>query len=234
MADQTAGFAMTYFVDRDNGEVYSERTRYGDFAWNEDKGGEWKAGYHSTEFGYYLYLYGNLFIHHQPVILNYMITPLPFDRDILLTPLAIADDALQILQVLHDEQTYTNYDPISRELHLPAGTGGRFTVTFGQQPDPILAEQSKQYPRQASLGQNYPNPFNNTTAIGYQLSTGSHVELAVYNPLGQKVAVLVSKIQSAGQYRVQWNAENLASGVYIYQLRTKSGFISTKKLILLK
>jgi alkaline phosphatase D len=84
------------------------------------------------------------------------------------------------------------------------------------------------------LFQNYPNPFNPLTAIGYQLSAASHVELSIYNLLGQKVAVLVSERQQAGYHEVEWNATGFASGVYLYRIATDKGFTQTKKLILLK
>jgi flagellar hook assembly protein FlgD len=54
--------------------------------------------------------------------------------------------------------------------------------------------------------QNYPNPFNPKTAIGYQLSAVSTVELSIYNLLGQKVATLVSGKQAAGQHQIEWDA----------------------------
>ncbi len=61
MADETLSFFMTYFVDHEYGEVYSDRTRYGGQIWGLEKGSSSKAGYHSIELGYYTYLYGNLF-----------------------------------------------------------------------------------------------------------------------------------------------------------------------------
>jgi len=60
------------------------------------------------------------------------------------------------------------------------------------------------------------------------------VELSIYNTLGQKVAKLVSEKQSAGTYKLEWDASDFASGVYYYQLRTSEGFVQTKKLILLR
>jgi hypothetical protein len=85
-----------------------------------------------------------------------------------------------------------------------------------------------------ALLQNYPNPFNPITAIGYHLSAVGDVDLSVYNILGQKVATLVSGKQKAGDYRVEWHASGFASGVYYYRLKTDTGFVQTKKLILLK
>jgi len=83
------------------------------------------------------------------------------------------------------------------------------------------------------LAQNYPNPFNPTTAIGYQLSAVSHVELTVFNMLGQKVRTLVDKKQEAGKYAVTFNAAGLASGIYFYRI-SFGDFVQVRKMMLMK
>jgi hypothetical protein len=60
------------------------------------------------------------------------------------------------------------------------------------------------------------------------------VDLTIYNLLGQKVVTLVSEKQPAGKYQVKWDASDFASGVYYYRLSTISGFVQSKKLVLLK
>ncbi len=92
-----------------------------------------------------------------------------------------------------------------------------------------------------SLAQNYPNPFNPTTKIIYQLPQDGMVTLKVYDMLGQEVATLVNEYKTSGRYNVNFNGSNLASGVYIYQLKVNSNkgnsstdYSATKKLILLK
>jgi hypothetical protein len=81
--------------------------------------------------------------------------------------------------------------------------------------------------------QNYPNPFNPTTKIQYSLPEVANVKLSVYNSMGQEVIQLVNENQSAGKYIVDFNAQNLQSGVYLYRLQT-SKFVDTKKMLLLK
>ncbi|HKJ81731.1 MAG TPA: T9SS type A sorting domain-containing protein [Ignavibacteriaceae bacterium] len=83
------------------------------------------------------------------------------------------------------------------------------------------------------LAQNYPNPFNPATVIKYQVPKDSHVSLKVYDILGREVATLIDGFKSQGRYNVTFNAGNLASGVYIYQLRADD-FVANKKLILMK
>jgi len=99
-------------------------------------------------------------------------------------------------------------------------------------------EDKPNYPKTIILNQNYPNPFNPTTAISYQLSGSSHINLTVYDGLGQKVRTLVNKIQQSGTHRVFWDGRNdsgqaLPTGVYLYHIHG-FGFSDTKKCILLK
>ena len=84
-----------------------------------------------------------------------------------------------------------------------------------------------------NLEQNYPNPFNPTTNIKYSLAERSAVSLIVYDILGNEIATLVNTTQSVGDYDINFDAANLASGLYIYTLKAGS-FTSTKKMMLLK
>ncbi len=232
MADESIKFYMQYFVDNVNGEVYADRTRYGGFAWNEEKGGDWKAGYHSTELGYYTYLYGNLFYTNQPVTLHYQFYPLPVEREIILTPLAIKDSNLIIAQVLRDGQLYTNYDPVNRILTLPAGTGGNFKVKY----NPIITSVNPEQIAQTNnykLYQNYPNPFNPSTTIRYSVPQPSFVEINIFDVLGNKIAALISEEKPAGEYELDFDGNGLTSGVYFYQLKAGE-FVETKKMVLMK
>lgn len=91
---------------------------------------------------------------------------------------------------------------------------------------------------QFNLAQNYPNPFNPTTKIKYSIpNVGNEnfrsVQLKVYDVLGKEVATLVNKEQSAGSYEVEFDSNELTSGIYFYQLRAGS-LVETKKMILLR
>jgi hypothetical protein len=98
----------------------------------------------------------------------------------------------------------------------------------------IEADKKVDIPAEFALYQNYPNPFNPVTAISYHLSAVSHVELSVYNLLGQKVAKLVNENQNAGFYQVEWDASGFSSGIYFYRLQTDGGFLKTRKLMLIR
>jgi hypothetical protein len=84
-----------------------------------------------------------------------------------------------------------------------------------------------------SLSQNYPNPFNPSTNISWQQSASAYTKLVVYDELGTEVAVLVNEEKPAGNYEIEFNASELASGMYYYRL-TAGSFIETKKMILIK
>jgi hypothetical protein len=88
-------------------------------------------------------------------------------------------------------------------------------------------------PREFALYQNYPNPFNPTTTISYQLPTNSHVTLKVFDVLGREVATLVDEVQEAGYKHVEFRADGLASGVYLYRLQA-GGFNETKKMLVVR
>ena len=81
---------------------------------------------------------------------------------------------------------------------------------------------------------NYPNPFNPSTTIRYEIHRTGDVKLAVYNTLGQKITTLVQGRQGPGTYAVQWSASAYPSGIYYYRLETSTGFVQTRKLVLLK
>jgi hypothetical protein len=83
------------------------------------------------------------------------------------------------------------------------------------------------------LRQNYPNPFNPVTTIQFSLLAVEDITLKVYNLLGEETASLFSGPCPGGVYKVEWNAENLPSGIYFYRLQTGSQ-VETKKLILQK
>ncbi len=83
------------------------------------------------------------------------------------------------------------------------------------------------------LYQNFPNPFNPATIISYKLNNDGYVSLSVYNLVGQEVGTLVSEFQKAGTYTRQFDASNLAAGVYLYKLQV-NGFTSVKRMTLIK
>ena len=94
-------------------------------------------------------------------------------------------------------------------------------------------------PQTFELFQNYPNPFNPETTIKYQLSAPAEVTLRIFNLLGQEVATLVDKQQAAGVYAVKWDGKDqfgreVASGIYIFQIKAGDSFKMSRRMLLLK
>ena len=94
-------------------------------------------------------------------------------------------------------------------------------------------EYTNEIPVSYQLDQNYPNPFNPSTRIAYSIPEDGFVKLAVYNMLGEEVAVIVNTTQKTGRYEVKFDASKLSSGVYIYRIEA-ANFTASKKLMLLK
>ncbi len=97
----------------------------------------------------------------------------------------------------------------------------------------IVQNKPSIIPNSPVLYQSYPNPFNPTAHIDYSIPKTTLVKLTVYNILGQKVKTLFYGEESPGKYSVNFNGDELASGVYFYRLRA-GNFISVKKMLLLK
>ncbi|MEA1986023.1 MAG: T9SS type A sorting domain-containing protein [Candidatus Marinimicrobia bacterium] len=116
------------------------------------------------------------------------------------------------------------------ELLVGTGTG-----LYGHKSMATTAINESNYsPHKYKLFQNYPNPFNPVTTIEYFLPKASEVNILIYDLLGRKVATIKNKsIESSGFHSIQWDASNLASGIYFYKIKA-GNFVSVKKSILLK
>jgi hypothetical protein len=96
-----------------------------------------------------------------------------------------------------------------------------------------VSEQVSPLPDDLGLGQNYPNPFNPTTVIPFSLSKSGQVRLEVFNGLGEKVATLVDREVSAGEYWIPFAGNGLPSGRYSYRL-VVDGKIASKAMTFIK
>ena len=120
---------------------------------------------------------------------------------------------------------------------------GRIVAFTGKMGYFRLGRKTLVVPGLTSLGQNYPNPFNPVTKISYDVGfidgPQQHVNLSIYNLLGQHVQTLVDTEQTIGRHTVQWYGRdktgmNVASGVYFMHMTTSLGKIQTKKVMLLR
>lgn len=96
-----------------------------------------------------------------------------------------------------------------------------------------IEEITSGIPSEFGLFNNYPNPFNPATTIYFVIPEVSFVEIKVYDALGSEVATILADTKEAGYHHVQFDATNLQSGIYFYQLQA-GNFVETKKMILMK
>lgn len=136
MADESLAFFEEHFVDETYKEVFAVTSETGT-PQSTNKGDFWKAGFHSTELGWFTYLYGQLFYHLRPVTLHYRCEASASGSSHTLNPLAIAESRLSIQSVSHAGLDFTTFDPVSRRLDLPPNIGGVFAVTFGLDRIPV-------------------------------------------------------------------------------------------------
>ena len=117
--------------------------------------------------------------------------------------------------------------------------------SFPTQENPIVvntitasANGDIMLPDEFALFQNYPNPFNPSTQISFDIPKSEFITLRIFNLLGQDVKTLTNKLMNPGRYTFEWDGKDLlsndvASGVYFYELRGES-FISRKKMLLIR
>jgi len=92
----------------------------------------------------------------------------------------------------------------------------------------------KEVPDGYILGQNYPNPFNSTTLIKYSLSQKSKVTLEVLDITGRVIKTLINNVESKGEHSITFDGSGLSSGTYVYQLKTSTGIIQSREMLLVK
>lgn len=148
-----------------------------------------------------------------------------------------------------DLSNYTDFDSAALDFKLDLADGSNYKSEITWEPavgigkfvgslEPVsVDEQKNELPVKYKLFDNYPNPFNPTTRIKYSIPEGMQravsVQLKVYDILGREVATLVNETKAPGNYVVNFNASNLASGIYFYMLKA-GNFVQTKKMILLR
>lgn len=113
-----------------------------------------------------------------------------------------------------------------RNCNINGELGQSFLLT-------VVAAEEKQVPEQFVLGQNYPNPFNPVTMIDFTLPQSEQVRLTVYDMLGNARQILLYGTMEKGLHHLQWQPDDLPSGVYWYELRSESA-VQVKKALLLR
>jgi hypothetical protein len=114
-----------------------------------------------------------------------------------------------------------------------AGSVDAWLIKIDSEPSGFVNGDIVTIPLKYFLSQNYPNPFNPTTHIQYAIPKTTDVKIEVLNILGKRVATLENAKQNAGYHAVDFDASNLASGIYFYRILAGE-YVGVKKMVLLK
>lgn len=131
--------------------------------------------------------------------------------------------------VVTDPTTQNGSDSVTSNIISVIVNGSGMAENTQSQSEAVVRD----IPEENSLSQNYPNPFNPSTQIRFALTEPVHVKLIVYDMLGREVAKLADENMEAGYHSVTWNATNVSSGIYFYQL-SASGFVQVRRMIVMK
>lgn len=130
-----------------------------------------------------------------------------------------------------------DFDAIRNAVGGASGSPtGRFlngALDYVDQLTPTNIEEPNAIPTVYELKQNYPNPFNPSTIISFAIPTQGFVTMKIYDVTGRMIAQLVNETKSPGYYSVDFNATNLASGVYFYRLESND-FVDVRRMMLIK
>ena len=131
-----------------------------------------------------------------------------------------------------------NSEACLSDVIISDAMGGSFSdVMIGDCADISMLDISDELPGEYSLSQNYPNPFNPTTNISFSIVDAGQVSLKVYDLSGKEINELSNNFYTPGTYNVKWDAKDsygnqVSSGIYIYQLKTKDGILSNSMILM--
>ncbi|MFA5669496.1 MAG: T9SS type A sorting domain-containing protein [Balneolaceae bacterium] len=126
------------------------------------------------------------------------------------------------------QETFYNQPDISKPFKEK-----RFVLKLVPKSKFGVVEEEKELPQTLVLHQNYPNPFNPLTTISFYIPDAAEVKLSVFNIVGQPVAELIYSSLAKGEHKIEWDATDIPSGMYIYQLEVGTK-IMTRKMTLVK
>jgi len=220
MADESINFFMNHLVDNKYGEIFSQMNPTGTIIRNSTKGDDFKASYHSTEMGYYAYLYSNLYYLHKPASLYYRFAPKTTTQNISLCPISIEDGLLRIKSVLLDGVDFSNFNAATRTLNIAANQGGKFKVTFESYEKATTGINAF---AQKSITFS-PNPTLGIVRIGNIVNVSKII-------IADITGKLLYQTPTKGQSSMQIDVAHLKSGVYFISFVQNSGSTISKKLI---
>ncbi len=215
LVSQVSGQDMSWFINewvkQPNHPVYANIYQF-----TTNGGGSWTVGFQANQ------TQTNTPFHRMPLTVK-------------ITYATGADSIFRVDNTINHQIWYWNtnrqptgftFDP-NNDIVLKQGSTTQGTIQ-------AVNNNNNQLPSQYALYQNYPNPFNPVTKIDYNIPERNTVTLKIYNVLGEVVAVPVNnETKIAGYYAIQFDATNLPSGIYYYELRA-GNYTDTKKMVLIK
>ena len=147
---------------------------------------------------------------------------------------SLEPDSSRSIEIVFHPSDVSDYQAILEIAHdaLNESSPREFRLE-GSGKESTSVEVERQVPGKPLLHQNYPNPFNPSTQIRFALPEAAHVQLTVYNLIGQRVATLVNETRPAGWYDVTFDASVLSSGTFIYRLEAGE-YVETKSMMFVK
>jgi hypothetical protein len=146
-----------------------------------------------------------------------------------ITSAVVFPDSSQDVEVTFTPTGALSFNGKIEITHNAAGSPDSVIVTG----DGVTGVDEELQPLTYKLDQNFPNPFNPSTKIKYSVPQPSNVTIKVFDILGREIETLVNEEKPIGTYELTWNAANLPSGVYFYQLKA-GNYKAVKKMILMK
>lgn len=157
---------------------------------------------------------------------------------------SVATDAGFSLEPVHPGDTvevsvhfFTSSIAATGHVQIQVGTAhnpnNRTTINQFGSTEPNAVNDDNHAVKEFTVFQNYPNPFNPATTISYAVPQRTNVNIKVYNITGKEITTLVNEVKEAGAHTVNFNAENLSSGIYFYRV-TAGQFTTVRKMILIK
>lgn len=220
MADESILFHMSHFIDPLYGETFQELDPTGTIIRNSTKGDDFKANYHAVEFGYYAYLYSNLYYLHQPANLYYKFAPTTSAQSIKLTPIPMEDGLLRIKSVTLDGANFTSFDASTRTLNIAANQGGKFKVTY----ESLIKNTTAVTKVEENLIKVFPNPTSD------QIQIEGLVDINRIEVLDLAGKVLI-ETNTQNLQTIKIDLQRLRAGIYFVSLHQNTGAKLMKKIV---
>jgi aminopeptidase N len=207
-----AGQDLTWFFDewvkQPNHPVYANIYQF------TGSGSNWSVGFQATQ------TQTNTVFHKMPIFLK----------------ITFASGPDTSFRVMNDANNQIWWWPFNRQpISFSFDPNNDIVLKQGSTVQGVIngIESQNQIPGKFALYQNYPNPFNPVTIISYDIPKRANVSLKIYNVIGQLVMQPINEVKEPGKYNLEFDASNLPSGVYYYEIKAGS-FTDTRKMVLVK